>query len=581
MCGIFFTISHHGHAEPSDETLSNLRARGPDSLVVHRDTLQNTNAKFSSFYLTFASSVLSLRGDRICAQPLIDPETGSVLCWNGEAWKMNGSQVPGNDSQVVFQTLLSALSASPVKDNSDLDKARSQSVLNVLTSIAGPYAFVFYDATAATIYYGRDRLGRRSLNTNWAQSPGSAESDIFVLSSVSTDHERSMVEVNTTGIHYLRLHDANLISRTVSWSGGDCTINNSIPEHIIDTLPSTDAITALDTQMIESLRLRVVNIPTYNITQSSQKAPSKLAILFSGGLDCTLLARLSHDILPTDQPIDLLNVAFENPRTVRAAAATAKKENVPLLSPYETCPDRMTGRSSYVELLKVCPDRDWRFVAIDIPYAEVLSHRPIIINLIKPHNTEMDLSIAMALYFAARGSGTVAIAGDDLSQSVTYKTPARVLLSGLGADELFGGYARHAAAFSRGGWQSLNEELELDFTRIGSRNLGRDDRVMSHWAREVRYPFLDEDFVKFALGLPAWEKCGFRFGKEIPKHFEITEKYSATGPEDLEPAKLLLRCLMWKKNMTGVATETKRAIQFGARTAKMEGGRTKGTDLLV
>ena len=86
-------------------------------------------------------------------------------------------------------------------------------------------------------------------------------------------------------------------------------------------------------------------------------------------------------------------------------------------------------------------------------------------------------------------------------------------------------------------------------------------------------------FIDFALGLPAWEKCGFRLGKAIPKHFDVT--VAPERPEDLHPEKMLLRHAMWQLGMKGAAAEKKRAIQFGARTAKMYGGRTKGTDLVV
>ena len=87
--------------------------------------------------------------------------------------------------------------------------------------------------------------------------------------------------------------------------------------------------------------------------------------------------------------------------------------------------------------------------------------------------------------------------------------------------------------------------------------------------------------VKFSLGLPVWEKCGFRIGKKIPKHYE--EAGTVQRPEDLEPAKMLLRLAMWKLEMCTAASERKRAIQFGARTAKMDPGRgkTKGTDVLM
>ena len=304
---------------------------------------------------------------------------------------------------------------------------------------------------------------------------------------------------------------------------------------------------------------------------SIEANPARVAILFSGGLDCTVLACIMHTIVPLSQPIDLLNVAFENPRVISAAAARIPQPTplIPSLSPYAFCPDRITGLASYAELLKTCPNRTWRFVSINIPYDQTLTHRPRIISLIHPHSTEMDLSIALALYFAARGSGTTL---DPLTNTETpYTTPARVLMSGLGADELFAGYTRHATAFARSSYCGLLDELDLDFKRLGKRNLGRDDRVISHWGKEVRYPYLDEEVVKWALTAPVWEKCGF--GEHI------------IGDEEniLEPGKKVLRLVAWKLGMRGVAAEKKRAIQFGARTAKMEEGRkrTRGTDVLA
>jgi len=312
-----------------------------------------------------------------------------------------------------------------------------------------------------------------------------------------------------------------------------------------------------------SMLLRVRNVP---VPPSSTPNLARVAVLFSGGLDCTVLARLAHDIIPKEQEIDLLNVAFENPRVVKAAARGGTSQES---SAYGLCPDRITGLASYAEIESSFPGRRWRFVAIDIPYSELQNHRYQIISLIRPHNTEMDFSIACALYFAARGSGNTT----DLSTglSIAHNTPARILLSGLGADELFGGYTRHATAFSRRGYAGLVDELQLDFNRLGNRNLGRDDRVISHWGKEVRYPYLDEDLVSWALSIPVWEKCGFG-------HHDSGEGKS---PALLEPSKKLLRLLAWKLGLQGAAAEKKRAIQFGARTARMEAGKTKGTQILA
>lgn len=335
------------------------------------------------------------------------------------------------------------------------------------------------------------------------------------------------------------------------------------------SMPGIDAmiINELAQNLQSSLSLRVRNVP---LLPSAANVVPHIAILFSGGLDCTLLARLMHDLLPQEHDIDLLNVAFENPRAIRAASSLLVQSTYPLASAYSICPDRVTGISSHAELLRVCPGRVWRFVSIDIPYSETLAHRPDIIKLMLPQNTEMDLSIACALYFAARGSGTI---HDPIKGNmVPYTTSARVLVSGLGADELFAGYTRHAIAFGRRGYQGLVDEMELDFKRLGKRNLGRDDRVISNWGREARYPYLDEELVAWALRLSVGEKCGFRKPQDEDVNGESL---------NLEPAKRTLRLLAWKLGMKGAAMEKKRAIQFGARTAKMEDGKSKGTQELL
>lgn len=63
-------------------------------------------------------------------------------------------------------------------------------------------------------------------------------------------------------------------------------------------------------------------------------------ILFSGGLDCTVLAYIANKYVPVDQPIDLINVAFETTNN----------------DPYNV-PDRITGRSSFDELKRICASR--------------------------------------------------------------------------------------------------------------------------------------------------------------------------------------------------------------------------------
>ncbi|KAK2053957.1 asparagine synthase [Colletotrichum caudatum] len=548
MCGIHVSVSRDGFRSLPAATRTCLCNRGPDHLgeVQSRTSTSGPDAK--SVFVSFTSTVLALRGDHVTKQPFRDASSESVLCWNGEAWKIAGAPVRGNDGEAMF----SLLTAASGRD------AGEDPVLDVLRGIEGPFAFVYLDAAASRIYYGRDRLGRRSLLLN--QDEG-----LLQLSSIAESTSPEWAEVEADGIYVLDLaawsRDPSSPSSPRSWTPGETeTVLNigvfNVAPPPPDTRPlsaSSPSVHAAREQLTESLKLRVLNVPEPPAHEANNDM--RVAVLFSGGLDCTVLARMASDLLPSGQGIDLINVAFENPRLA------AKAEQSPDgLSLYEACPDRVTGRKSFAELAAVCPARRWRFVAVDVPYQEVLVHRSQVISLMYPHNTEMDLSIAYALYFAARGVGMSQSHPSDAATH--YATPARVLLSGLGADELFGGYVRHATAFSRRGHAGLLDELKLDVGRLGKRNLGRDDRAMAHWGREVRFPYLDEEFVKWSIETPVWEKCDFGF--------------TEAGAE-AEPGKRVLRLLAEALGMTSVAREKKRAIQFGSRTAKMESGKTKGT----
>ncbi|EJT75466.1 hypothetical protein GGTG_05399 [Gaeumannomyces tritici R3-111a-1] len=555
MCGIHLAIwPASSSPRPLDSVLRRrLCSRGPDHVG-------NVETRFADALLSFTSTVLSLRGNAVTIQPFEDPLSGSVLCWNGEAWKMDGRGVQGNDGAELFALL----------NRPDTD------ILDTIRSIEGPFALVFFDKPSAKLFYARDRLGRRSL---LARRDG--DNDSLCLSSVAERLDPNWVEVEADGIYMLELSTLSPGSVPAPvrhpWvatpdlsqeMAGIGMFNTQILRPASDSQPpawpEAAAISALRDHLTESLRLRILGVP--EPPSSGQDIDTRVAVLFSGGLDCTVLARLCHDLLPATQGIDLVNVAFENPRIASQADKCHPQDDL-----YEACPDRVTGRKSFAELLRVCPERAWRFIAINVPFAETTAHRPEVVSLIYPHNTEMDLSIAYALYFAARGKGKCYTAAEArLPNRDHYATPARILLSGLGADELFGGYVRHATAYSRRGYEGLVEELMLDVGRLGKRNLGRDDRIMSNWGREVRFPFLDERLVRWAVELPVWQKCDFG----------TAENSSPGDGSDIEPAKRVLRLLALTLGMPGVAGEKKRAIQFGSRTAKMESGKVKGTTLI-
>ena len=159
------------------------------------------------------------------------------------------------------------------------------------------------------------------------------------------------------------------------------------------TLQSS-SVKLLHHYLCKSLKLRILNIPVP--PGLDQMHNVRVAVLFSGGLDCTVLARIAHDLLPLGDHIDLINVAFENPRVIHALQNMPTSRNqashsiqnwyslndpeAGLLegalskpSHFEYCPDRETGRKAFQELQNVCPNRAWKFIAVRNTQTHILS----------------------------------------------------------------------------------------------------------------------------------------------------------------------------------------------------------------
>ncbi|KAK8753791.1 hypothetical protein OTU49_001603 [Cherax quadricarinatus] len=192
---------------------------------------------------------------------------------------------------------------------------------------------------------------------------------------------------------------------------------------------------------------------------------------------------------------------------------------------------------------------------INVSSAELAEERESVIrHLVAPLTSVLDDSIGCALWFGGRGHGAVV--------GVPYTSPARVLLCGMGADEQLGGYSRHRARFTAAGWSALLEEISLEISRIHTRNLGRDNRILSDHGRAPRFPYLDEDVVNFLNSLPVWIKANLYLPRGVGE-------------------KLVLRVAAAHLGLTAAAVLPKRAIQFGSRIAKLENSRERGSDPCV
>ncbi len=226
-------------------------------------------------------------------------------------------------------------------------------------------------------------------------------------------------------------------------------------------------------------------------------------IAFSGGIDSTFLAALAKRINPD---IVLYAVGLPDSHDIAqaeyAAEAIGMKRNlkVHFLSPEEI-------EAAVPEVIYATESTDPMKIAIGLP-----------------------------LYIVAK---------------TAREDGKRVLLTGQGADELFGGYSRHERFFEQGP-DVLDKEIYSDLKNISTINLERDDMVTMANSVELRVPFLDKEVIKTGLAISPDLKVVKKDGSYARKY--ILRK----AAEDLLPLEII-----WKE---------KKAMQYGTGVQKILDG---------
>jgi len=170
----------------------------------------------------------------------------------------------------------------------------------IFDTLEGPYAFVYLENRTNTIYFARDPLGRRSLLIH---RPTQNE-PYLLLASVSCGCKNGYEfdELSTEGIFRVKLgewaetdspppiqiiHSYNRASQVINKLSPVCP-----PMLDPDNLPNeiSECVDAFVDYLRTSVELRVSSIPPPSIQGA------RLAVLFSGGVDCSILALLADRI---------------------------------------------------------------------------------------------------------------------------------------------------------------------------------------------------------------------------------------------------------------------------------------------
>ncbi|XP_050277526.1 uncharacterized protein LOC126719034 [Quercus robur] len=549
--------------------------------------------------LHFIGATLQLRGINPIVQPLMDTY-GNIFVYNGEIFGGINIDSDSNDTEILMQALGNCCSCNShlhTRTSYCLEKGKS-SVPEVLSTIKGPWAVIYWQESSRTLWFGRDAFGRRSLLVHWP----TLEDHRFLLSSLSpfsSTEESSGFEAEneinnhnfweelTCGIYSIsfdapkldgclvgkvRKHEwtNSMLKELIVWErtsvepkpedlysshGKTLMEQHDVHSACSNILPSKSgpiqaSISGMAETVLFALRESVMRRTSLHrifkavTCDIRQEVLTPVAVLFSGGLDSMILSALLDECLDPSYEIDLLNVSFDG----------------------QSAPDRISAKAGVMELRRIAPLRRWKLVEIDADLSTLDLETKHVMSLINPANTYMDLNIGIALWLAARGSGWVYEGNNNnfdkdlqCNERVKYKSKARIVLVGSGADEQCAGYGRHKTKYRKGSWLGLHEEMKLDMQRIWKRNLGRDDRCIADNGKEARFPFLDEDVIRTLLDIPLWEIANL-------------DQPSGIGDKKIlrEVARLL--------GLYEAAVLPKRAIQFGSRIARESNRKNFGSN---
>ena len=339
-----------------------------------------------------------------------------------------------NDSELLIKLVELKLDENKSSDSSKEDV--SIIIDEVLSEILGVYAFAYW--LDDTVYIARDIVGIKPL---WYSI-----SNGFAFSS----EKKALAKTGFADIKELNPREI------LAYNASDNSLNHFNREFFSITPQHNDSFDIIKEEALMILEDAV----------SIRFPQEKFGILFSGGLDSTLIAYLCIKL-------------GKKPGTDFVCYTAG-------LSGAQLPPDVEYAQKMATELgleLKVN----------SIGLEEVEEYLKTVVPLVEDTNVPK-VGVALTMYAAC-----VAARKDSI----------RVMFSGSGADELFAGYDRHKRS------TDISRDCYADILKIYEKNTYRDDVVAMNNNIELRVPYLDKRFVDYGLKVPAEYKINEEQNKLI------------------------------------------------------------------
>lgn len=347
-----------------------------------------------------------------------------VLVSNGEIYNyqelkhdLKDNYITDSDCEVILN-LISKYYKSSLAD----------AVKKAVKFLDGDYAFAVYDGK--DLVMARDPVGVKPLyyGEDTKQKLFGFSSERKALWNIGIKNVKTL-QPNKMLVNQNLVDSENNLEKLINKKG---KLNSEKADNFNDIKSS------LKNSLIDSVEKRI-------------KGLDKVGIIFSGGVDSTIIARITVDL--GIKPI-LYSVGQESSVDLKFSKKAAKWLDLPLK----------------------CQLIDEKVVRQNLPG---------VLDAIEEYNI-MKIGVGMTAYLASK------MAHDD---------GLKVVLSGQGADELFGGYHRYLDYFHNKG-EDAQDDLKNDVLNLYHVNLERDDAACMAHGVELRVPYLDLEIINMAMNIP-------------------------------------------------------------------------------
>ncbi len=497
MCGIAGEAGTPDTGKKVKKMLSALAHRGPDACGIYQ-----------AGNISIGNTLLKITGDMY--QPLLGK---GALVLNGEIFNfkelaLEAGMETDSDTEVLF---------SFIEQQIRKGKSASDAVFSTLSKVNGDYALAY--AYENELILARDPVGVKPLFYSPGEDPASKERREIGKEEITKlrNGENMRFNPETTEKEAdigSEAREAREVRKNAIRFASEKKALNNIGESSRPFPPGSVLSLNIQTGIIQERSLKI-EFPRKRISNESEavsllnkvirnsvqlRLKTGSGIAFSGGIDSTFLAALAKKLDPT---VSLYSIGLPGSHDILQAKKAAKAISM--------------ENSLKTHLMS---------------FEEIETAIPNVIYATESVNP-LTIAIGLPLYLLAK---------------TVNEDGKRVLLTGQGADELFGGYKRHEAFLEKGP-ETLEREIFSDLQNLSTINLERDDMVTMANSVELRVPFLDKEVVKIGLAISSELKVLQKDGVYIRKYILRKAAESLLPPD-----------LLWKE---------KKAIQYGTGVQKV------------